>query len=129
MKLDWDTIIDDNVKREWKKWQGGLKNVNKVEIARVHHPTGYTASDIELHVFCEASEKAYGVVAYLKFQFMKDKPQCSFVMAKNTLALIKTISLLRLQLNAAVLGIRLYKTIIKELDLPIYKSTFWTDSN
>ena len=41
MKLDWDTIIDDNVKREWKKWQGGLKNVNKVEIARVHHPIGY----------------------------------------------------------------------------------------
>ena len=33
MKLGWDTIIDDNAKREWKKWQAELKNVCKVEIA------------------------------------------------------------------------------------------------
>ena len=33
MKLDYDTIIDNNVKRKWKKWQGELKNVSKVEIA------------------------------------------------------------------------------------------------
>ena len=83
MKLDWDTIIDDNVKREWKKWQGELKNVSKVKIAQVHHPIGYTAPDNELHVFCDASEKAYGAVAYLKFQFIKDKPHCSFLMAKK----------------------------------------------
>ena len=29
--------------------------------------------------------------------------------------------------NAAVLGIRLYKSIIKELDLPIYETKFWAD--
>ena len=50
MKLDYDTIIDNNVKRKWKKWQGELKNVSKVEIAWVHL-IGYTAPDIELHVF------------------------------------------------------------------------------
>ena len=33
MKSDWDTIIEYNVKREWKKWQGELKNIRKVEIA------------------------------------------------------------------------------------------------
>ena len=128
MKIDWDTVLDDHVKIEWKKWLTELNNITKVEIARVHHPTGYKASDIELHIFCDASEKAYGAVAYLKFQFMKDKPHCSFVMAKNRLAPIKTISLPRLELNTAVLGIRLYKSIIKELDLPISQTMFWTDS-
>ena len=102
--------------------------MSKVKIARVHYPIGYAASDIELHVFCDASEKAYGAVAYLKFQFKKDKPHCSFVMAKNRLIPIKTVSLPRLELNVAVLGIRLYKSINKELDLPIYKTTFWRDS-
>ena len=128
MKIDWDTVLDDHVKLEWKKWLTELSNITKIEIARVHHPTGYQASDIELHIFCDASEKAYGAVAYLKFQFMKNKPHCSFVMAKNRLAPIKTISLPRLELNAAVLGIRLYKSIIKELDLPISQTMFWTDS-
>ena len=60
---------------------------------------------------------------------MKDKPHCSFVMAKNRLARIKTVSLPRLELNTAVLGIRLYKSLIKELHLPIYKTTFWIDSS
>ena len=59
---------------------------------------------------------------------MKDKPHCSFVMAKNRLARIETVSLPRLELNTAVLRIRLYKSIIKELHLPIYKTTFWIDS-
>ena len=49
-------------------------------------------------------------------------------MAKNKVARIKTVSLPRLELNAAVLVIRIYKSIIKELDLPIYKTTFWADS-
>ena len=88
MKLDWDTVIDDNAKKEWKRWLAELKNVSKVEIAPVHLPIGYTASGIELHVFCDPSEKAYGAVAYPKFQFMKDKPHsfCSFVMAKSKVA-------------------------------------------
>ena len=50
MKLDSDTIIDNNVKRKWKKCQGEPKNVSKVEIAWVQ-PIGYTVPDIELHVF------------------------------------------------------------------------------
>ena len=36
MILDWDKIIDDIAKREWKKRQAELKNVSKVEIVRVH---------------------------------------------------------------------------------------------
>ena len=49
-------------------------------------------------------------------------------MVKDRLAPIKTFSLPRVELNAAVLGIRPYKSVIKELDLPIYKTTFWKDS-
>ena len=78
--------------------------------------------------FCDASEKAYRGIAYLKFEFMKEKPYCSSFMVKVRLAPIKTFSLPRVELNAAVLGIRPYKSVIKELDLPIYKTTFWKDS-
>ena len=40
-------------------------------------------------------------------------------MTKTRLAPMKTISLSRLELNAAVLGVRLCKMIIKEIDLLI----------
>ena len=43
-------------------------------------------------------------------------------MSKIGLVLTKIISLLRLELNAAVLVVRLYKLIIKEVDLP-YKTS------
>ena len=49
-------------------------------------------------------------------------------MSKNRLALIKTISLPRLELNAAALGVRLYTMIIQEINLPIQNVFFWTDS-
>ena len=84
IKLDWDKIIDDNLKREWQKWQGELKNVSKVKTARDHHPIGNRASDIELNVFCDASQKSSGAVAFPKFQFMKEKPYCSFVIKQTS---------------------------------------------
>ena len=49
---------------------------------------------------------------------MKDEPHCSFAMGNNRVAPIKAVSLLQLEMNATILGIRLYKSIIKELDLP-----------
>ena len=67
-----------------------------------------------LHMFCDAS---YGTVAYLKFLFKTDKLHCSFAMLKTRLAPIYSISFPRVKLNAAVPGVRLYKLIIKEVDL------------
>ena len=49
-------------------------------------------------------------------------------MSKNRLAPIKKTLLTRLELNAAVLGVRLYTMIIKEINLPIQNLLFWADS-
>ena len=67
-------------------------------------------------------------MVYLKFEFELGKPHCFFVMLKSRLAPIKTILLPHLELNAAVLGVRLYTMIIKEINLPIQNILFWADS-
>ena len=48
-------------------------------------------------------------------------------MAKSQLALIKTITLLWLELNAAQIGARMAPLIVHESDLPIERVQFWTD--
>ena len=49
-------------------------------------------------------------------------------MSKSRIAPIKTIYFPRLELNTAVLGVRLYTIIIKEINLPIQNVLFWADS-
>ena len=128
LKVDFDDRITKSRCKQWKKWKGELVNLKGVTIPRCYHPSGYLAKDIQLHVFWDASELAYGAVAYVKFEFELEKPPCSLVMSKSRLAPIKTISLLLLELNVAVLGVRLYTMIIKETNLPIQNVLFWIDS-
>ena len=49
-------------------------------------------------------------------------------MSKARLAPLKTITLPRLELNAARAGARLSRLIVHEIDLPIERVVYWTDS-
>ena len=86
---------------------------------------------IELNIFCDASSEAYGAVAYVNyFSECPKKHISSFLLSKSRLAPIKEKSLTipRLELQAAVLAIRLKNTISKQLDFSIDETRFWSDS-
>ena len=71
---------------------------------------------IELNIFCDASSEAYGAVAYVNyFSKCSKKDISSFLLSKSRLAPIKEKSLAipLLELQAAVLAIRLKNTISK----------------
>ena len=53
---------------------------------------------------------------------------CSFVMGKTRNAPIREWTIPRLELQAAVLSARLGKMIVKELDLQVDQTFFWSDS-
>lgn len=74
-----------------------------------------------LHMFCDASERAYGSVAYLRLQDKDGGIHTSFVMARSRVAPKKQISMPRLELCGALTGAQLAK-------LPIHNTVLWTDS-
>lgn len=78
-------------------------------------------------MFCDASETAYGAVAYLR-AVNKDNINVSFVLSKSRLAPIKTTTIPRLELQAAVVAVSLKNAILADLDLELDKIYFWSDS-
>lgn len=82
----------------------------------------------QLHHLADASQRAYGAVAYLRIANAEGKIHCSFVIGKSRLSLLKQLTIPRLELSAAVVATRLDNMVRKEIDIPINKSIFWTDS-
>ena len=126
--VDWDDEDPQDIAKAWNKWLDGIKEINKAQIDRCYHHHGWQCSDIQAHIFCDASESAYGPVVYLRVAFKDGTTHCCFVMAKSRLAPIRTLTMPRLELNTAVIGVRLYYIIIHEIDQPIEKTKFWSDS-
>ena len=84
---------------------------------------------IQLHLFGDASERAFCAVAYFRFEYPGGERQCAFVAAKTRVAPVKLLSIPRLELQAAVLSVRLAIMIQKEHDYEISSTHYWSDSS
>ena len=127
-KLEWDEEVREVHQKYWKKWLDGVKNVSLLKLRRWYLVEYKPIAEVQLHVFCDASELAYGTVAYLRFVFKDGMYHVAFVMSKSRLAPIKSITLPRLELNAARCGARLSRLVLHEIDLPIEYVRYWSDS-
>ena len=78
-------------------------------------------------MFSDASERGFGAVAYLRYT-SNNNIVCSFIAAKSPVAPIKpALSIPRLELQGALLVVRLWNSVKCEIDIPITKTLFWTD--
>lgn len=88
---------------------------SRCALLRMEHPA-------QLHIFCDASELAYGAVTYLKVS-----GRVSFLTSKSRPAPMKFLSNPKLELCAAVLAVQLLLTVKQEL--PVKTSpVLWSDS-
>ncbi|KAL1444894.1 hypothetical protein MTO96_045336 [Rhipicephalus appendiculatus] len=124
LQLDWDCEIPTQLAQEWEMWCREVRDIKALLVRRFC--LSVSDSDYELHVFTDASQAAYGVVAYLRHNY--DNAHCEMLMAKARVAPIKQISLPRLELLGAVMGARLAKFITDTMTIPSSKCYFWTDS-
>ena len=125
-KIDWDDQIPINLQKEWEKFLENLPALNDVRIPRWLGMKAKWKS--ELHCFCDASEKAYAAVVYVKTFHPDGYVTVQLVQSKTKVAPLKQLTLPRLELCGAHLLSKLAETIYSELSPRISNCYFWTDS-
>ena len=128
MKLDWDDPLPHSLQVRWDRWLAELPVIKDVRIPRCFTPPEFgKIVKSELHYFSDASISGYGQCTYLRLVDDNENVHCSLVMAKARVAPLKTITIPRLELSAAVLSTEVFSMLDKELDLDTTHH-FWTDS-
>ncbi|XP_074030342.1 uncharacterized protein [Leptinotarsa decemlineata] len=125
--IDWDQAITEELFYTWLKWLTQLKYYTPVTINRYYFPNSTLINKVDLHLFSDASDKAYAAVAFLRM-VENDEVHISFLAAKFKVAPMNQQTIPKLELQGAVLACRMAKSIRKELEYEIDKVHFWTDS-
>lgn len=122
MPLNCDTV--------WKKYRDEIHLLNELRIPRyilqVNDP-----SHIQIHVFCDASEAAYGACIYIRCTNIIGEVTCSLLASKSRVAPVKRVTIPRLELCVALLGAQLLDSVKKSWKRVITANhaILWTDSS
>lgn len=88
----------------------------------------YDDQYVELHTFVDASSEAYGAITYIKTVSDREV-NIKVVAAKSRVAPLQSISIPRIELMDAVLGLKITESIMKPLGFTMKDVTFLSDSN
>ena len=125
--LGWDDPIPEHIASRFHSWCLCLPELQSIKIPRcIYSSTGYKF--VEFHHFCDASSSAYGVCSYIRLIDCNDVPQTSLVFGKSRVAPLKPITIPRLELNAALLAVKISRMLDLEFQYDDAKHFFYTDS-
>ncbi|MBM6549248.1 DUF1759 domain-containing protein, partial [Streptococcus dysgalactiae subsp. equisimilis] len=126
--IGWDVELGDGMLSEYLSWVNALQLVQSLEVERCLIRPEYPNKEFELHLFSDASERGYDVVAYLRQVLCNHTSNYRFLMGKSRVAPLKFLTIPRLELTAALLAAKLSVHLTKELNIILKRTVFWTDS-
>ena len=124
--VDWDEPLEQQMRDKWRDIATDLQNATVTTLTRRYFPSESNSDyhTTHLHIFADASMKAYGAVVYIC-----DDNNASFVIAKTCVAPIKPLTLPQLELMAALVAARLGKFVLDSLGNHYNISLhLWSDS-
>ncbi|KRY45762.1 hypothetical protein T03_6334 [Trichinella britovi] len=111
------------------RWKQELPDLSKICLPRALIPVALgQVTRLEIHAFSDASEKAYGAVAYMRIETTNQHTVVNFVTSKTQVAPIRRLGLPRLELMGALVAARLVRSVLKILGLQVHGITCWCDS-
>lgn len=124
--LQWDDQVPIDMISRWKDFHANIMQLSSHSIPRWvgFDPTG----NMQWHIFCDASEAAYGAAVYLRTQNSNNEITSRLLTSKSKVAPIQKSTTPRLELMAAHLGTKLAAHVIsacKLVNVPVF---FWSDS-
>lgn len=126
----WDQPIKDEICERWHRWTEMFDQLVKLRIPRSYFssaiPTEF--NNLQIHIFVDASEAAYSCVGYFRLD-SESGIQVSLIGAKTKVAPLKTLSIPRLELKAAVLGARFMESIQANHTFHVSQKYYWSDSS
>ena len=124
--VGWDDVLPNSILQQWQTIALDIERASAITYPRfIGAPTA--GSFYELNVFCDASQSAYGVAAYLTV-VTDDRRTSNLIFSKSKVAPVKSQSIPRLELMAALLGARIVSFLRKELQCHFTSTFLWSDS-
>ena len=125
----WDSEISSVVKKDWRNWVTALKNIERLHVRRcMKHGNFGKVVNVSLLHFSDDSELGYGQYSYIRMVDQTGRVHCSLLLGKSRVVPNKFISMPILELNAAIISIKMVCLLKKELKFEETKEWFWTDS-
>ena len=126
---DWDDSVPESIRCRWEKWRNELYLVNEVKVQRCFKPSGFEElKSVEFHHFSDASTSGYGQCSYVRLVNQDDEVHCALDMGKSRVTPLKSITIPRLELTAALVSVKVSNTIHRELQYNKVTDVYWTDS-
>ena len=92
----------------WKTWLANLPKLSRLVISRHLKPGNFgEILSSQHHHFADASQVAFGAVAYVRFENADGLVHCNFLVAKSHLAHVKPMTIPRLDLLVAILAVKI----------------------
>lgn len=125
--IEWDEKLNEELAGKWKLWLSDLEEVKAIQVPRCFSEMLFKADEVQLHTFVDASELACCALSFLRVR-KNENVNVVFVASKCKVAPKSYVSVPRLELEAARIGVCLADSIKAELTVRINRSFFWTDS-
>ena len=128
--VSWDEPLPSAHVEKWQRWFSELPELGNINIDRCFKDDCRPAEDAQLtvHTFTDASAHATAAASYVRAEYPDGHVKVSLAFGKARTAPQKKVTIPKLELRGAVLGMRISKVVSDALSIPTSKHFYSTDS-